>query len=482
MLKTMEDSQHPDRHRRVGIVAPSRNDSLLRRMTEVVGGPLGHRTAPGIVSSGFFSVERVLTVMVLASGLLALLFKFHCRQAGWSTPDQYSTTCWSEFPNVFKDKGLGTYFPYFSPGSTFDYPVLTGAVAGITAWLTGAAGHGMHRQLAFFDLNSGLVIILWLVAVLATARSARRRPWDAAILAAGPVLLFTALTSWDMWAVALVSVGMLLFARRRTFSAGAVLGLALCAQPYAILIPIAVLLLSVRTGRLLAFLETAAAAAVTALAVTVPVLALNPASWLAYFTNGMDNAATPSSIYGAYNLVAERLGHESLGISGIDSVQIVLIVLLLLAAAWLVLTAPRRPRLAQLAFLLVAAYSLVDKHAQPQHVVWLIPLLALARPKWRTVLLWQCAQILQFLALQLFLGRELGNVSAQHAIDMPYFVLTVALGSGVTLIVMALIVRDILRPEYDVVRRAGADDPQGGLLERAADRLVLSLPGRARVT
>ncbi|MCZ2401715.1 DUF2029 domain-containing protein [Paenarthrobacter sp. Z7-10] len=481
MLKTMEDFEQLTR-RRVGIVSPSRGDSLLRRMTEVVGGPLGRRTAPGIVEPAFFTVERVLTVLVIVSGLLALLFKFHCRQVGWSTPDQYSTTCWSELPNAFKAKGLAGSFPYFSPGSTFNYPVLIGAAAGITAWLTGPAGHGMPRQLAFFDLNAGLIIGMWLAAVVATSRSARRRPWDAAILALSPVLLFTALTSWDMWAVALVAVGMLLFARRRTFSAGAVLGLASCAQPYAMLILLAVLLLSLRTGRWLPFLETAAAAAAAALALTLPILVLNPASWLAYFTDRMADAATPSSLYGAYNLVAQRLGHESLTISGANSVEIVFGVLILLATAWLVLAAPRRPRMAQLAFLLVAGYSLVDKHAVPQHVVWLIPLLALARPKWRTALLWQCFQILQFLAWQLFLGRELGDGNAQHSIDMPYFVLAAALGGIATLVVMALVIRDIVHPAYDVVRRAGADDPQGGLLERSPDRLILPLPGRARVT
>ncbi|MDX6246221.1 MAG: hypothetical protein QOE76_3944, partial [Frankiales bacterium] len=30
---------------------------------------------------------------------------------------------------------------------------------------------------------------------------------------------------------------------------------------------------------------------------------------------------------------------------------------------------------------------------------------------------------------------------------------------------MALVVRDILRPEYDVVRRSGMDDPAGGILD-----------------
>ncbi|MDQ6740772.1 MAG: glycosyltransferase 87 family protein [Actinomycetota bacterium] len=469
----MQDSEPHARRRRVRIAVPTRGDALLSRMTEVVGGPLGRRSAPGVVSPGFFTVERVLIIMVVASGILAVLLKFHCRQSGWSTPDQYSTTCWSEIPNVFKEKGLAVFFPYFGPNATFDYPPLTGEVAGITAWLTTAAGVGAPRQLAFFDLNAVLIIAMWILAVVATARTARRRPWDAAIVAASPVLLFTALTSWDMWAVGLVSVGMLLFARRRNVAGGAVLGLAVCAQPYALLILVALLMLSIRTRRWLPLLEAVTAAVVAWLVIMLPVLVLNFGTWRAYLNIGLDNQPSESSIYKAYKLVAERLGGAGMGTVAVDLAQLILLTLAVLGIGWLALAAPRRPRLAQLAFLLVAAYCLTDKHAAPQHVLWLLPLLALARPKWRTVLSWQAVEVLHYLALLLFLGRELGDGNAQHAIDMPYFVLAVLLHVGATLAVMALVVREILRPESDVVRRLGSDDPQAGMLEFAPDRFTV---------
>jgi len=39
-----------------------------------------------------------------------------------------------------------------------------------------------------------------------------------------------------------------------------------------------------------------------------------------------------------------------------------------------------------------------------------------------------------------------------------------------------LVIRDILRPEHDVIRADGAaDDPAGGVLDGAPDRLVLEL-------
>src|SRR5205085_1016810 len=62
------------------------------------------------------------------------------------------------------------------------------------------------------------------------------------------------------------------------------------------------------------------------------------------------------------------------------------VALLLIAAlgvvVWLGLAAPVRPRLAQLAFLCVLAFLLTTKVWSPQYSLWLVPLLALARPRW----------------------------------------------------------------------------------------------------
>jgi hypothetical protein len=43
------------------------------------------------------------------------------------------------------------------------------------------------------------------------------------------------------------------------------------------------------------------------------------------------------------------------------------------------------------------------------------------------------------------------------------------------------VVRDILRPEKDVVRRDGDDDPAGGVLDGAPDTITLRLRPRPRL-
>ena len=69
------------------------------------------------------------------------------------------------------------------------------------------------------------------------------------------------------------------------------------------------------------------------------------------------------------------------------------------AIAVLALAAPRRPRLPQLCFLVLAAFLMTNKVWSPQYVVWLLPLVVLARPRLWPYLLWQVAEVTYFLAI-----------------------------------------------------------------------------------
>lgn len=457
----MADSRAPER--RQGIAVPSRSDPVLRAMTEPVGGPLGRRTAPGITNPGFFTVERVLVLMAAVSALLAVLSKNHCRVSGWTTPDQYSTVCWSEFPNSLTSYDLGRLFPFFTAGTSFDHPPFTAFIAGATAWLAGGFT-GAARQLSYFDVNAALIAAVWIFVVVVVARSAGRRPWDAAMVAASPLLWLAAYVSWDFWAAALVCLGLYLFARRRPVWAGFVLGVAAMAASYALLVLLALLVLGVRNRQATRMLETLAGGAVGWLLVLAPVMLSNPSGWGAYAASALTSPATPSSLYGSWNLIAARTGLPPLGDDAVNVLAVLLLAVLVLGVAALGLYTPRRPRVAQLAAVAVAGFLVVNKYAEPWDAVWLLPLLALALPRWRTVLLWQAAAAAHFIALLLFQSKELGGISDQHAIDMPYFVLAAALAGGATCVLAGLLVRDMWHPRHDVVRRGGVDDPLGGML------------------
>lgn len=136
------------------------------------------------------------------------------------------------------------------------------------------------------------------------------------------------------------------------------------------------------------------------------------------------------------------------------------------------LTAPRRPRFAQLAFLIVAAFILTNKVYSPQYVLWLVPLAALARPRWRDFLIWQACEVAYFLGIWMYLAYTTSG-DAHKGLPTDGYQVAIAVHLLGTLYLCAVVVRDIFMPERDVVRRAGDDDPSGGLLDGAEDVFVL---------
>ncbi|NUT70614.1 glycosyltransferase family 87 protein [Pseudarthrobacter sp. C4D7] len=470
----MHETQPPDDGRRPRIVVPSRSDSLLRNFTELVGGPLGTRAEPGVVTPGIFTVERVLVVLTALAALLGILLKGYCRATGWETPTQFYATCYSDFPELFRNRGMAAgLFPLLGSGSQFEYPVLIGLIAGVTAWLV-PGGEANARALAYFDINAVLLGAVAMVTVVVTARMPGRRPWDAAMVAVAPGIVLAGTTNWDLWAACLLALGMYFFARQRLVPAGVLIGLATATKLYPLLVLGAILLLAVRSGRWRPLLITAGSAAATWVLVNVPFAVANPAGWAYFFQFSADRGAGYSSAWFAYNLVADRLGQAGLGAEGVSVLSAGSFVLACAGITAIALTARRRPRLAQLAFLVVAAFILTSKVYSPQYVVWLIPLLALARPQWRDFLVWQGIEALHWAAIWLYLGQVTSSGSPQHNLDMPYYVLAVAAHMAAVGYLMARVVWDIYDPRHDPIRRHHIDDPHGGPFANAPDRLRLN--------
>lgn len=472
----MQETKPHRQRKRARFVVPSRSDSLLRNFTELVGGPLGKRSSPGEVSARPFTVERVLIVLTVIAALLAVLAKDYCRVNGWETPGQFYATCYSDFPELFKNRGLGDgVFPFLTQGSLFEYPVLMGIIAGVTALMVPGQGVGSERILGYFDVNATLIVAVWMVTVILTARINKRRPWDAAMVAVAPGIILAGFINWDMWAVGLLALGMYFFARDKLILAGVFIGLGTATKLYPLLILGAVLVLSLRSGKFRAFFVTAGAALASWLAVNLPLAALNPAGWRYFFEFTQSRPAGYSSPWFAYNLVADRLQWMQMNAATINTLALYLFIAACALIGILALCAPQRPRIAQLAFLIVAAFILTNKVYSPQFVIWLIPLLALARPRWRDFLIWQAAEGLHWAAIWMYLGQATSGGSVQHNLDMSYYVLAVGLHMVVTAYLMARIIMDIWDPAQDPLRIDGEDDPHGGPFDGARDWLRVDL-------
>jgi uncharacterized membrane protein len=428
----------------------------------------------------------LFTTLVLA---LAWVKQAPCAAGDWSGSRQYTHFCYSDTVPLYGLHSLDTgAVPYLD--SAVEYPVLTGgfmaAAAGIARAYDGAVERfGLLPDVPAVQSYYVVTCLLLALCALGTTRAvlglSGRRPWDAAMVGLSPLLFVHAFTNWDLFAVLLAALGLWAWARRRPVLAGVLLGLGVAAKLYPVLVLGALFLLCLRAGRLGTWLRTAVAAGGAWAAVNLPLAVLAPENWSRFFRLNSSRHADPDSLW---NLLLHASDHRILDgplVAGetptmLNAVVAVALVLMVAGAGWLTLAAPVRPRVAQLAFLLVAGFLLLNKVWSPQYSLWLLPLAVLARPKWRSLLAWQAAEALLWVPRLLwYLGT--GN----RGIEVEWFFLAVTVRDVAVVVLMGLVVRDVLHPDGDVVRTSwpGVDDPAGGVLDHAADRRTLGRPASA---
>ena len=499
---------------------PSRTDPTVAALSETVGGPVGRHALIG--RTRVLTPVRVMFLIALVLLALGWSTKSPCLQTiGSGAPDQkvanwngqraYYELCYSDTVPLYGAELLNQgKFPYKSswleldssgrPQTQYDgapavrymeYPVLTGvyqyvamalaktytALAKSTAW---PVLNGVAEVVMFFNIAAFGLALAWLATVWATAMLAGRRIWDAALVAASPVLIFQIFTNFDALATALAAGGLLAWARRRPVLAGALIGLGVAAKLYPALLLLPIVVLAVRTGRLADAARTTAVAVLTWLAVNAPVMIAYPRGWSEFFRLNSRRGADMDSLYNVVKSFTGWKGFDpNLGFWQpplvLNTVVALLFGLCCAAIAVIAWTAPRRPRLAQLAFLTIAAFLMVNKVWSPQFSLWLVPLAVLALPHRRILLAWMTIDALVWVPRMYYLYGE-----QNKGLPEQWFTATVLLRDLAVLTLMALVIRQIYRPGEDLVRRGGADDPAGGVFDTAPDAFPARWPQRLR--
>jgi hypothetical protein len=290
------------------------------------------------------------------------------------------------------------------------------------------------------------------------------------MLAASPCVAAAALINWDLLAVALTALALMFWSRRRPGWSGVLFGLAIAAKLYPLFILGPLLLLCLRSGRLRAYGVTVGAAVVSWSVVNLPVLVLAPDAWLHFWRFNAARGPDLGSVWYVLTLAGYHIDHPNLLSNGF-------FVLGCLGIAALVLLARRRPRVGQVAFLVLLAFVMSGKVYSPQYVLWLVPLLVLARPRWRDWWVFTIGELLYFGGIWWFLGGEL-QPGGGDQVRLYWLAVVVRLCTEAYVGVM--VVRDILRPAHDPVRVGDVDDPAGGVLDGAEDIRALSLSKAAR--
>jgi uncharacterized membrane protein len=408
--------------------------------------------------------------MTLATLLLGYAQKAPCADGNWVGSKQYTHFCYSDVVPLWSDERLDVgAVPYRD--TTVEYPVLTGAFM----WLTADLTRGVHRiysswsQLIVFGVLTALLLSLCALVVTAgTAGTARGRPYDAAIFALSPLLVFHAFSNWDLLAMAFTAAAMWAWAREKPVLAGAMIGLGTAAKLYPVFVLVAVWTLAIRTRRWSEAAWATAAAGLVWLAANIPLAVAYHNGWWEFYRFSMQRPTERSTLWAILKTLFAGSGSGNDAVYWVPPGAAVALALIgaLIFVVVLGLAAPVRPRLAQLAFLAVLAFLLTTKVWSPQYSLWLVPLIALARPRWRLTLVWQLVEIAVWMATLTIL---LGYNDAAHGMSYGWLILLLLVRDGLLLTLAALVVREMWNPWLDVVRVGGADDPSGGVFDGAPD-------------
>jgi uncharacterized membrane protein len=457
------------------VVRPTHEDPLVRSASEAIGGPTGRHHAP----HPFWRPVRVVLAVLAVMLVVGMAQKSPCVKAHWQGDKlRYAKMCYSDVPYLYTDRGFAARFvPYTDNGGRYpalEYPVLTGYFAYGAAVLTqGLASHPVdvaarqraqgsviygvrgvpQESWAYFQVTAVLLAALALLAGWFLAGVHRSRPWDAMLFAASPALALSAFINWDLLAVAAVAGALWAWSRDRPLLTGVLVGLGTAAKLYPLFLLGALLVVCVRRGRLPAFGRAVLGAAVAWLVVNLPAMTTDLEYWKAFWTFNDNRGADLGSLW----LVWQQGGHTvTPGL--INAVSWVFFGAACVGVLALGLCSRRTPRVPQLAFLVVAGFLVVNKVYSPQYVLWLLPLVVLARPRWRDVLIWTAGEVFYFAAVWLYLGGYTASAASGQPDRFYWFAIIVRVAAE--LYIAVLVVRDIVLPHHDPVRADGlTDDP-----------------------
>jgi uncharacterized membrane protein len=458
--------------------SPSRSDGFVRGLSEPFGGPAGEHAVAGPRRGRYWTATRIVLALTCLTLALHWVQKSPCQDGAWQNNSQYTRFCYTDVLALYYgglNEGAIPYRDY-----PLEYPVVTGylmTALGLPVHSLGVDRPGLNQGMWFYNLNALVLGALAVATVAVILALRRRRPWDAAMFALAPALLLTATVNWDFLAIGLAAFGLFSWARHRPLLAGILIGLGGAAKLWPLFLLGPILVLAVRAARLRPALAAIGMAAATVVAVNLPVAVPYRENWDRFFELNTTRAIDWGTLWyiGRFLDGKWRSGAPgdqgpfqwlSAHIPALNLLTYVLFGLACLAIAALALLAPRRPRLAQLAFLVVAAFLIFSKVWSQQFVLWLLPLVVLARPRWGAFLAWQAAEVCYFAA---FYGELLGQETGKPVFPEGVFVLAATLRLTTVAILSGLIIRDIVRPEHDAVRSTYPDDPDAGILDGARD-------------
>jgi hypothetical protein len=459
-----------------GPVAPSRDDPVVRALCEVVGGPAGRHAG----HHPWWTPVRValaVTAVVLAVGLLA---KVPCADASARGADRaQSTLCHSDLARTYVAGGLAELVRPWTEDEAdrarYDAPDLAAipgywalAAAHLTHRITGAPPvserygspvdevaerDDVRREAEVFTaVNAvGLAALgllgAWLLAGVSRA-SSTAGPWAGMAWAASPVLLLAWPVGWDLLAAVAVAAVLWAHARGRPVLTGVAAGLGAAVVPHVALLLVAVVVVEVVRSRRddagprppggsTAFVTTVLVAAglVWAL-VDVPAWAAGPTDWGRAWAGALGEGPDLGSAW----LVAEQAVDGSTPTRLLVAVCAGFVLVAVAGVGWWGLRARRTPTLAEVGLLLMVALLVVAPAYPVTHALLLLPLAAVAAPRWRDLLVWQSGEVFHLALTGFYVGGALAPTGGG---DSPFYWLAVVVRIAAQVWLVAAVVHEV---------------------------------------
>ncbi|WP_206214001.1 glycosyltransferase family 87 protein [Corynebacterium qintianiae] len=456
---------------------------MARGWVDFLGGPMG-RFAP-IGRARFWSPLRAVITVAWVFLAFAALAKANCAggrpdengvlRLNWDGNRQYTSFCYNDIVPLFGGRGLD------QPGFVYDYswvegdltrymeyPVLAGIFQNVMGFISRNTYFLVDKFLPdvgwYFYLTAFVMSVIWVITARMVAELTGNRIWDTLLVVASPLLIMHAFTNWDIPSIFFLVAALLSARNRKFWLAGALIGLGTAFKMWPLFALGAYLVLAIRKRSWGPFLKMVFAAAVTWLAVNLPVYLRNPQAWGEFQRLNTERSWEWTTIYAVASRAVGWTGFDSGG--GTPEILNTVTLLLFLGGciftAVIGLMAPRDPRVAEILFLTVAFFLLFNKVWSPQYSLWLVIPAVLALPHWRLLATWMTVDMLVWPILMWhMLGTENKGIPGE------ILNVVVLARDGLIIAMMVLVVQQMLGRRHDKVLEAhNGKDP---LLTRPAE-------------
>jgi uncharacterized membrane protein len=268
---------------------PTRDDPAVAGLSEVIGGPFGRHAAGPLWS--WWTPLRVALGLTILCCVFGYAQKSLCLTHPYTDDYQYTRLCYTDTYVLYTVEGLnartnGNGTVTGSVGVPYrDHPVEYPPVLGGLMWAAGEITSAVHgggpdpggtHATTFFNVTALGLATLALISTFTVAQLAgHARAWDAAMVAASPVLFMHAFTNWDLAAVAFTGLGLYAWSRGSPMWAGAALGLGIATKLYPLLVLLALVMLCARANKWRPAVKAVAASAVAVVAAYLPAIVLS---------------------------------------------------------------------------------------------------------------------------------------------------------------------------------------------------------------